>query len=97
MGAWEPFVSTIPRLEGSQFSFIVSLSIRVESTEKPLSSLNVTKAYSADPSPRPIWGQVRSVNVACLALTRMTETEPVFRVKKYNTSFKSRIYISVFT
>ena len=44
MGAWEPFVSTIPKLEGSQFSSIESLSIRVESIEKLLPSLNVAKA-----------------------------------------------------
>ena len=82
MGAWEPPGSRIPKLEGSQFPSIDSLSIQVDSIEKLLSSLNVTKAYSTDPSPLPIWGQVMSVNVACLALTRTTETEPVFRVKK---------------
>ena len=76
MGAWEPPGSTIPKLEASHFPSIDSLSIRMESIEKLLSSLHVTKAYSADPSPLPIWGQVMSVNVACLALTRMTETEP---------------------
>ena len=83
IGAWEPPGYKIPKLEGLQFPSIESLHIRVESIDKLLSSLNESKAYSADPSPLPIWGQVMSINVACLALTpHMTETEPVFHVKK---------------
>ena len=54
IGAWEPPGSRIPKLEGSGFPSIDSLSIQVDSIEKLLSSLNVTKAYSTDPSPLPI-------------------------------------------
>ena len=56
MGACEPPGSRIPKLEGSHFPSIDSLFIPVEGIEKLLSNLNVTKAYSVDTSPLPIWG-----------------------------------------